>query len=165
MSLDRDNLRAMAARARARISDNSLVSEEESNLKIAAELNNLSGQDRKRLREKIRLFHHYQEGIDKRRLMSELRGGGDPQPPGDKMLADAFIDLGQEEDRHRKKYQKRLERLRREMRAEEDAMLYRFRNRLEKIEGWNDPDRVIQRIIEKSEKAEIATSKEKIIQA
>lgn len=153
--------RVKDARIRARLSDSSLVSEEESDLKVASELNNLTAENKKRAREMIRLLFLFQEGIDKRRLLSDIPGGGELQAPGDKMLADAFIDLEAAIDGYNSKLRVRSYRNRQDL----DGIVSEFRTRLDRIEGWHDPDRALERLIKAAENDPRVTCPKKNISA
>ena len=123
-----------------------LVGDHESDEKLWEEFKGLDHEGRVSVREEIRLRHLILNGIDKRRLLSDpIMGGGDPQPPGDKLVADLLIEMNRREESFQRKWRRKA----REFLDEHDQERYNirtgFKNRLDTVEGWFDPDRIEKR--------------------
>lgn len=131
-----------------------LVSFDEKIDYIASELLNLATESQINIKETIRLYHHTEEGIDKRRLLSDPVTGGDPRAPGDEVLAGMLLDMQRDHERVNARIKKRLQRNRvREIDMVNQEMrrfVEKWTAKMDKIEGWNDPERVHERRIEQA---------------
>ncbi len=128
-----------------------LVSVEERIDTISAELLALSPESQENVKELIRIYHLTEQAIDKRRLLSDpVMSSGDPQPPGDKLVADLLIERNRKLESLNRKRRRILE----DMNGEVYDFRVQFKNRLDKIEGWYDPDRVRDRLEKKAKEEE-----------
>ncbi|MHB9054233.1 MAG: hypothetical protein ACYC5F_09670 [Thermoleophilia bacterium] len=132
-----------------------LVSFEEKVELLTEELLGLSPESRVVLLEIIRLTWHIEQGIDKRRLLSDAptgRGNTD-NPPGDTRMAGLLINL----QRHLKRLAARKRKQQERMIGDLWKVVNDFLKQMDKIEGHNDPERVRERLAKKAEKEESVT--------
>lgn len=123
-----------------------LVSDAESDAKLWEEFQDLDHEGRVSIRGEIRIRHLVLQGIDKRRLLSDpVMGGGDPQPPGDKLIADLLIEMNRKDESFQRKWRRKLNEFLEEHDAERYNIRTRWKNRLDRIEGFHDPDRIDKR--------------------
>ncbi len=133
-----------------------LVSFEERIEYIAEELLNLPAEGKGNCMETIRLYHHVEEGIDKRRLLSDPVTGGDPRAPGDEFLAAMSLEMVRDHERVLARIRKRRQRARDEELERTNRDIERFneswKKRMAKVESFHDPESVRERMAKKEEK-------------
>ncbi len=133
-----------------------LVSFDEKVELLTAELLNLSPESQDVLKEMIRLTWHIEQGIDKRRLLSDAPTYSQPtdNPPGDTRLAGLLMDYNSQIKRLQARKRKQVERLNGDL----WHLVRRFAGRLDKIEGHADPERQRERMTEQAKKETDVTS-------
>ncbi len=137
-----------------RLSESNLVGEDEQIEVLAAECLGLMPELREPLIELIRLARHHQEGLDKRRLLSDAKAGGNcDNPPGDTRIAAAVRQYANDLDKMRK----RLDQQRHRFIDDLNSLRASHLARLDMIEGWDDPERVKERLAKRAEKAKMVT--------
>lgn len=138
--------RAKAARIRQRLSDGSLVSEEETDLKLVRELRMLSANSKATAKEVIRVLYLMEQGHEKRRLLSDAPTGQQSDMPGELRIADLLMQAEKNFKRISDRGRKARQRLREDYLKEVKHCV----QVMDSVEGVNDPERIIERIIEGS---------------
>lgn len=132
-----------------------LVSFDEKVELLTGELLNLPTDSQEPLKELIRLCYHMVQGLDKRRLLSDAPTGksNTDNPPGDTRLAGLLRRFNRGVERLQGRHRKQRSRLNGDM----WELVAEFKEEMDKIEGWEDPERVKERLAKKAKEAQKGT--------